>query len=124
MTKEVKVNASGTNEAIKYHVLPDKEMRELGFIDRNVNGVFDYWVAWWPVPGLRYVSLYIRVPKKASTRCLEITTIDGEFLQPFDWQAGIGSSKARLYCKDFSEQKIKELQEAGLLSGHEYGDYI
>lgn len=115
-------NSNGTSVFIHYKILPENKMKELGFDD--LNGTLDYWYRMWKIPGYKDLTFEVSIPKPGSSKELYIDTIDENFLQPFDWQAGIGTKKAIKACKDLAEDVMKYLQTEGLLTGHLYGDYI
>lgn len=142
-----KTNSHGTNCAIKYHVLPDEKMKELGFWD-GWNHDFTHWsrsvcvekpesqyteqdlkkIKKNPNYKPRYsdISFDVTIPKDGISD-LDINTIDEDFLQPYDWQAMIerkGAPMLAYACRDFVEKQMEFLQEAGLLEGHTKGEYI
>lgn len=115
----MKLNSHGTNAAIRAHILPDKEMRRLHFSDH--------------VPSKWYyckllsdeITFNVTIPKDGSD--ISIDVIDDDFCQPYDYQAILRDSpshKFALKIKELVECEMKSLQDAGVLSGHNYGDYI
>lgn len=144
---ESKVNSNGTNVAIKYHILSDEKMRALGFWD-GWNHEFTYWfrgvcVLKNPtrystydlkriqknpnyVPCHKDLSFCVRVPKNG-TDDLDINIIDDDWGQPYDWQRYLRKDTipfTALDCKEFVEKQMDLLQDAGVLEGHKYGEYI
>lgn len=124
MSNEAKVNSHGTNAAIKAHILSDDEMHTIGFSDRNP----ERWYYCRMVPSLGKgieISFNVAIPKNGSDIAIDV--LDEYFLQPYDWQY-ILERNPNLECplrvRDFVEKEMKKLQDAGVLSGHKYGDYI
>lgn len=124
MSDKVQVNSHGTNVAINAHILPDDEMRAIGFTDRNPSK----WYYFRMVPGLGRgieISFNVTIPKDESD--IEIITLDEDFLQPYDVFDILGkypNLECALKVRDFIEEQMKYLQDAGVLSGHHRGEYI
>lgn len=113
------VDEHGLNVAIEGHVLPDDEMRALGFTDRA--GTTWYWSR-----TLRDdVSLNVTIPKDGGR--LRIDVLDEMFCQPYDYQAILarngGHPIAHQTYEDV-ERELARLTEAGVITGHVPGDYI
>lgn len=124
----VELNKHGVNANIKATILSDEEMLKIGFFNyqdtwcflRNyveksrVSSQYD-WV----------VSFNVTIPKDGSD--ISIDVLDEAFLQPYDYQAMLEEDpkfKYALIIQKFVEKHMKDLQDAGVLSGHKYGEYI
>lgn len=124
MYDEVIVNSHGTNVAIKAHILPDNEMRAIGFTDRNPK----QWYYCRMVPGLGKgieISFNVTIPKDGSD--IEIATLDEDFCQPYDVFYILERNpnfECALKVQEFMEHEIEYLQSHGVLSGHKRGNYI
>ena len=117
--KDVVLNSRGTNSKIKAHILSDEEMRKCHFTDHRP----DYWYYWKKIKGS--ISMNITIPKDGSD--IEIITLDDDFMQPYDYQAMLRDDpnfKYALQVKKQVEKIMKKMKENGILSGHEYGEYI
>lgn len=131
MFEDVKVNSHGTNVAIKAHILPDDEMYDIGFKDYYPNKEdtkIDYWYYLKSIPRLGRgidIDFEVKIPKDGSD--IEIMTIDCDYGQYYDYQR-ILSRHPTLECalkvQDFVEKQMERLQERGVLSGHNKGEYI
>lgn len=131
MPDEITVNSHGTNAAIKAHILSDDEMYKIGFRDYYYNdkdNKTDYWFYDRMIPNLGKgieISFIVHIPKDGSD--IEIMTLDDDFGQYYDYQQILEhcpSLECPLKVRDFVEAEMKKLQNAGVLSGHKYGDYI
>lgn len=124
MSNKVQVNSHGTNVAINAHILSDDEMYAIGFTDHNPKN----WYYYRMVPGLGKgieISFNVTIPKDGSD--IEIITLDEDFLQPYDVFDILGkypNLECALKVRDFVEEQMKYLQDAGVLSGHHRGEYI
>lgn len=124
MSDEVIVNSHGTNAAIKAHILPDDEMRAIGFTDRNP----ERWYYCRMVPGLGKgieISFNVTIPKDGSD--IEIITLDEDFCQPYDVFYILERNpnfECALNVQEFMEREMEYLQSHGVLSGHKRGNYI
>lgn len=124
MPNEVQVNSHGTNAAIKAHILPDYEMRAIGFTDRNP----EHWYYYRMVPGLDKgieISFNVTIPKNGND--IEIATLDEDYCQYYDYQYILERNQnleCALKVRDFVEQEMEYLQRYGVLSGHKRGNYI
>lgn len=124
MSDEVIANSHGTNTVIKARILPDYEMRALKFTDHNP----EHWYYCRMVPGLGKgieISFNVTIPKDGSD--IEIATLDEDYCQYYDYQYILKRNpnlECALKVRDFVEQEMEYLQKYGVLSGHEYGQYI
>lgn len=115
----MKLNSHGTNATIQAHILPENEMRLLGFTDH----VPDKWYYCKCLPD--ETTFNVTIPKDGSDISIEV--IDDDFCQPYDYQTILRDSprdEFALKIKELVEQEMKRFQKAGVLSGHNYGDYI
>jgi len=126
---EVKLNKNGVNANIKAHILNDKEMRKIGFTDYNNNTWYFCRIFNDFKPKRSYsnqISFNVSINKK-DPEDLRIDILDENFCQPYDYQAILernSTFKPALQVKEFVETWMKYLQDNGVLSGHEYGEYI
>jgi hypothetical protein len=120
LNTEIKTNKYGTNEAIKVHLKPDNEMRKLGFTD-YCEGY------WYYHKDLNCdISFGLTVNKNDSSD-MRIDVLDENFCQPYDYQYFLENNpnfKVALEIQGKVEAIMFKLKEAGILSGHEYGEYI
>ena len=116
---KMNLNSNGTNAAIKAHILSDEKMREIGFTDHMPKN-------WYYCKTIaRDITFNITIPKDGSD--IEIITLDENFCQPYDYQYMLKNNphfQFALQVKERVEQIMSYLQSVGVLSGHEYGDYI
>lgn len=133
----IEVNSHGVNKAIKYHILPDEKMKEIGFCKNYYEGTNHekYSPYWYFVRGIKFpnekrwrnieIDFQVNIPKDGSD--LNIMVIDMDFCQPYDYQY-ILKHKPENECakivRDEVERWMEYLQKNGVLSGHEYGAYI
>lgn len=74
------LNKYGVNNVIQSHILPDDEMRKIGFTDANPE-------VWYFSRGIEHdVSFNVSIPKNGIDD-LRIDVLDEEFFQPYDYQA-------------------------------------
>lgn len=115
----VEVNSHGTNKAIKAHILPDDEMRKIGFTDRNEKN----WYYWKNLGN--EISFNVTIPKDGSD--ISIDVLDEEFLQPYDFQYILKKNPDNSFAtkvKAKVEDYMRLLQNQGVLSGHKQDEYI
>lgn len=123
-----KVNKNCVNAAIKAHILPDEEMRKIGFSDRVAD-------RWYFVRHIRFprkrcyygfeVTFGVTIPKNGDD--ISIDVLDEAFLQPYDYQrilADRPEQETALIVQKQVEEWMDYLQEKGVLSGHVRGEYI
>ena len=133
----VEVNSHGTNKLIKYNILSDERMKEIGFCKNYYEGTdHEEYCPYW------YFSRRIQFPKEKRWRSIEITfsvnipkdgsdlnimVIDDDFCQPYDYQYILSKSpehECANIVKEQVEKWMKYLQDNEVLSGHIYGEYI
>lgn len=133
----VELNSNGVNKKIKAHILSDDEMREIGFSKNYYEGpnYEEYSPYWWFSKTIKFpkekqyrgfeIDFDVKIPKDGSD--IRIDVLDMDFCQPFDYQYYLNKNpkhKTSLIIKEQVEEWMDYLQEKGVLSGHEYGEYI
>ena len=126
--EEVVVNSHGVNAKIKAHILPDEEMKEIGF----TNNYEPNWFFYRPIkfPHIkRYVgfdiSFEVFIPKDGSE--IRIDVLDEDFCQPYDYQYMLNKNpkfEPALIVLEQVEEYMEYLQSKGVLNGHVKGEYI
>lgn len=127
--EEVKVNEHGVNAKIRATILPDEQMRKIGFTDYSKE-------TWYFLKCIKFqkekryrnfeISFSVSIRKNNSDD-LRIDVLDEDFCQPYDYQAMLEKDpkfEPCLIVKEQVEEWMKYLQDSGVLSGHEYGEYI
>lgn len=132
MNEEIKLNSHGVNAAIKAYILPEDKMREIGFTDHCND-------RWYFCRCLKIqvnhkkskkkynedISFNLTIPKDGSD--IRIDVLDENFCQPYDYQYMLEKNPTFKFALDVKEQVEKwmeYLQNNGVLSGHNKGDYI
>lgn len=122
--EEIKTNKHGTNLEIKFNVLPDEEMRKLGFTDYRK----DHWYLCEQVDSECDISFNVTIDKnKPNGGDSYIDVIDEDFLQPYDYQHILESNPNHSFAnhvRNIVEKYMARLKDSGVISGHNYGDYI
>ena len=127
---EVKVNSLGTNEAIKFNC-DESLLKKNKFVFLIPRGKFPscwYYVSFFTDgygADISFNVTYYEEPYNGAN--LEIVTMDEDFGQPYDYQAILEKNPKQsfaLQVKDFVEKEMRKLKEAGIISGHSYGEYI
>lgn len=117
---EIVLNKYGCNAAIKVHILPDNQMRSAGFTDCREG----YW--FFERTCIDEISFSLTI-KKDDSSDWRIDVLDEDFLQPYDYQHMLEYNPTFSYALKVQrkvEQFMKQLTDAGIISGHNYGDYI
>lgn len=124
----IEANSNGVNSLIKYNILSDERMREIGFTDHSKSRWYFSRMINFP-KDKRYsgfdISFNVSIPKDGSD--LRIDILDEDFLQPYDYQYLLEKNpdlEPALIISKQVEKWISYLTEAGVLSGHVYGEYI
>ena len=124
----VEVNSNGVNKLIKYNILSDEKMRNIGFTDYSKDTWYFCRMIKFPNTK-RYrgldISFNVSIPKDNSD--VRIDILDEAFCQPYDYQYMLGKNpkfEPCLIVKEQVEEWMKYLQDNGVLSGHAYGEYI
>lgn len=134
---EVKVNSHGVNVKIKAHILPDDEMKRIGFFGKYHEGT-EYEKDspyWWFRKGIVFpkdkkyrnidFDFSVQIPKDGSD--IYIDLLDMDFCQPYDYQITLSKNPSHPIATIVNEQVekwMKYLQDNGVLSGHVVGEYI
>lgn len=126
--KQVSVNKHGTNTAIVPHILPEDEMRKIGFTDHHP----EFWYYSRRVPfgkksKFRGMDIDFSVTIAKDGSDFSIDVLDDDFGQPYDYQAMLERNpefELGLIVQEFVESEMDKLQSAGVLSGHVRGEYI
>jgi hypothetical protein len=123
MAEEVEVNKNGNNVKIKCHLLPEAEMRKFGFTDY----AGDTWCYSKPVYKKSYeISFDISINKLDADN-YRIDVLDEDFCQPYDYQHMLENNPTAeipLKISEDVEREMARLADAGIVSGHVYGEYI
>lgn len=118
-SEEIKTNVNGVNAKIKASILPDAEMRRIGFTNHHEPN-------WYFCRMLNDdISFSVTIPKDGSD--IRIDVLDENFCQPYDYQAMLNRNpnhKFALDIRDGVEKWMEYLQEKGILKGHKKYDYI
>lgn len=130
----IELNSRGVNKLIKATILSDEKMVEAGFrkIEPANGGRENYWrfskqihfpkdKRWKDTE----ISFVVKIPEDGSD--IDIVTIDDDFGQAYDYQY-ILEKNPNNECANIVKSQVEEwmeyLQNIGVLSGHEYGEYI
>ena len=129
MDSPIVLNAHGVNKAIKAHILSDEQMKNAGF------AYFKYTnPPWWGYNKMlklpaefknTEISFSVDIPVDGSDIWIDV--LDDDFLQPYDYQHFLETNpknKLAQLVKKQVEEQMQRLQDAGVLSGHNYGEYI
>lgn len=117
---EYAVNKNGNNTKIECHLLSEDQMRSTGFRDTG-HGTWYY--------GREVaddIGFSVSINKENSSD-YRIDVIDEDFGQPYDYQHMLATNSENEYAMKIwknVEVHMKKLTDAGIISGHEYGDYI
>lgn len=133
----VEVNSNGVNKLIKYTILSDERMREIGFYKNYYEGTDHERESpyWYFIKGIKFpdekrwkrvdITFQVNIPKDGSD--INIMVIDEDFGQPYDYQCLLEKNPSNV-CANIVKAQVEEwmkyLQDNGVLSGHTYGDYI
>ena len=115
----VQTNSHGTNTKIRFHYFCEPVMRKLGFTDHHPE-------IWSFSRGLGYdISFNVHIPKNGGECWIDV--LDESFGQPYDYQKILETDPNHAvagFIFNQVEHWMSYLQEFGVLSGHEYGEYI
>lgn len=133
----VEVNSYGVNKLIKYTILSDERMKEIGFHKNYYEGTDheEYSPYWWFTRTIGFpkekkwknveIDFDVKIPKDGSD--INIMVLDMDFCQPYDYQYLL-SKNPKNECANIVKEQVemwmKYLQDNGVLSGHMYGEYI
>jgi len=121
--KHLDLNSNGVNKKITANILSDDMMRKIGFSDLSP----DNWFFIKTVHEDRFssISFSVTIPKDGSD--IRIDILDDAFGQPYDYQYMInrgGAPEVAYKVATKVEYWMSYLKDAGVLEGHEEGDYI
>lgn len=127
MSKELKLTKTRNNAAIKINVLPEEEMRKIGFTDFREN----YWYLGRVVYTSKLskwstISFNLSVCK-TNPSDWRIDVLDDDFCQPYDYQYLIAKgspTEVAIKVNERVEEIMAELAEKGIVEGHIKGEYI
>lgn len=120
--KEVALTSHHNNAAIKINVLDESKMRDIGFTDIRP----DTWYFCKYNVGHPDISFSLSVEKN-NPENWEIDILDENFLQPYDYQMMLERGTQNplpLKVQEKVEYWMSYLAENGIVSGHNYGEYI
>ena len=121
---EVKTNKNGVNSKIKAHILSDEEMRKIGFTDyRKTHWYFSRMIY---KNKMGDISFGVSI-NKTDPSDLRIDVLDENWCQPYDYQYMLEEKPNFQFAREIKnkvEEQMAYLQDAGVLSGHVYGEYI
>lgn len=110
---------NGLNADIDANILPEAEMREIGFTDHSEG-------TWYFSRRVGTdISFNVSIPKDGSR--LRIDVLDEDFGQPYDYQRILKNNPDLPYAlnvKGGVERYMQDLTDAGVLSGWSPGEYI
>lgn len=110
----------GNNAKIKVNLLSEPEMRKLGFTDYR-DGFWHYGKTL-----MGDISFNISIPKNDASD-FEIYVLYEDFCQPYDYEYLLSKTPDFAFAKKIKvlvEVEMAKLAAAGIVSGHEYGEYI
>jgi hypothetical protein len=121
MNNKIELNKYGVNKKIKANILPNEEMRKLGFTDFREG----YWY-FNKLLSNSEITFNVSINKN-NIEDLDIYILDEDFGQPYDYQNILEDNPNQQFAlkiKNKVEYWMKFLQDNGVLCGHEYGNYI
>ena len=134
---DIELNSHGVNKKIKAHILSDEKMKEIGFHKNYYEGTKHekYSPYWYFVKVIEFpeekkwenteISFNVRIPKDGSD--VNIMVLDEDFCQHYDYQYILDKNSEHT-CANIVKEEVEKwmayLQDAGVLSGHSYGEYI
>lgn len=124
----VQVNSKGVNTKIKANILSDTEMQKIGFTEYRKGYLHFSRLITFP-KDKRYngleITFNVTIPKDNSD--ISIDVLDEAFCQPYDYQRMLEDNpefKIALIVKEQVEEWMKYLADTGVITGHNYGEYI
>ena len=135
--KDVQLNSNYVNKLIKATILSDEKMREIGFNKNYYEGTDheEYSPYWWFTRMIEFpkdkrwkgieISFTVKIPKDGSD--INIMVLDDDFCQIYDYQHILFNNpthECANIVKEQVENLMEYLQDKGVLSGHNYGEYI
>ena len=128
MEEEIKVNKNCVNAKIQAHILPESEMRKIGFTDHVKDNWYFCRMLRFPKKKLYRdfeISFSVTIPKNSDD--IRIDVLDEAFCQPYDYQRILydhPNHETALIVQNEGEKWMDYLQKKGVLSGHVRGEYI
>lgn len=120
--EDVEVNKNGNNVKLKCHLLPEEQMRDIGFTDCRK----DTWFYYRTVHPSMDISFSVSINKVDET-VFGIDVIDEDFGQPYDYQRILRKDPQHLIALDIKskvEDEMQKLMALGVVSGHVFDQYI
>lgn len=115
----MELDRNGLNTAINANVLPEPDMRRLGFTDHSEK-------TWYYCTRVGTgISFNVSIPKDGSR--LRIDVLDEDFLQPYDYQRILEKNPKFPFAEGVKagvEFQMETLSEAGVITGYHKGMYI
>ena len=127
-TNKAELNSHGVNKLIKATILSDEKMKEIGFTDRSKKNWYFHKSIEFPKDKryrFFYISFSVTIPKDGSDICIDV--LNEDFCQPYDYQHMLSQDpnfEPALIVNEQVEKWMQYLQDNGVLSGHNYSDYI
>lgn len=128
MEEEIKVNKNCVNAKIQAHILPESEMRKIGFTDHVKDNWYFCRMLRFPKKKLYRdfeISFSVTIPKNSDD--IRIDVLDEAFCQPYDYQRILydhPNHETALIVQNEVEKWMDYLQKKGVLSGHVRREYI
>lgn len=128
MEEEIKDNKNCVNAKIQAHILPESEMRKIGFTDHVKDNWYFCRMLRFPKKKLYRdfeISFSVTIPKNSDD--IRIDVLDEAFCQPYDYQRILydhPNHETALIVQNEVEKWMDYLQKKGVLSGHVRGEYI
>lgn len=134
---KLELNSHGVNKLIKYNILSDERMKEIGFHKNYYEGTDHekYSPYWFFIRRIEFpkekrwknteIDFDVNIPKDGSD--INIMVLDMDFCQPYDYQYTLSknpNNECANIVKEQVEKWMKYLQDNGVISGHVYGEYI
>lgn len=120
---DFEVNDRGINKKIQVHLLPEEEMRAIGFTDYREG----YWYFCREI--VSDISFSVSISKK-DPKDFRIDVLDDDFCQPYDYQAMLSKesyaepNEIAVQVYESVEKWMEFLEVTGVISGHVKGEYI
>ena len=125
MCNNVEFNSHGVNKLIKATILPEEKMKKIGFQEYNDCWRFSKWINFPKQYKDWEIGFYVIIPKDNSD--INIMILDDDYCQHYHYQEMLERNpehKDANIVKEQVEYWMQYLQDNGVLSGHNYGDYI
>ena len=117
MNKAIQTNSHGVNKLIKYSILSDERMKDIGFHKNYYEGTDyeQYSPYWWFVKRIEFpkekrwknieIEFEVNIPKDGSE--INIMVLDMDFCQPFDYQY-ILSKNPENECANIVKEQVEK----------------